>query len=70
MNELVRYWLTPVCGGYMPDASMGQLLDRLGIARERVKALRYRGLGCPGPTRLTMEDGATRDLHYLDVWGD
>ncbi len=70
VNALIRYWLTPVCGGYMPDASMGQFLDRLGVAREKVTALRYRGLGCPGPTTVTLEDGTSHSVHYLDLWGE
>ena len=69
VNELVRYWLTPVCGGYMPPASMDAFLTRLQVNPEDVTAFRYRGHGCPGPTRI--ETGtAVREAHYLDFWGD
>ena len=70
IERLIRYWLTPVCGGYMPDAAMGRFLERVGVDHGQVTALRYRGYGCPGPTTITMADGSSRDLHYLDVWGE
>ena len=70
IDRLVRYWLTPVCGGYMPDAAMSAFLARLGIDRAQVTGLRYRGRGCPGPTTLSLADGDRRELHYLDVWGE
>lgn len=70
VNALIKYWLTPVCGGFTPDAGYQQFLDRHQIQRNEVSALRYRGYGCPGPTTLTMSNGETRDIHYLDFWGE
>ncbi len=70
IDALVRYWLTPVCGGYMPDASLTAVLARHGIARADVAALRYRGFGCPGPTSIRLADGTVRELDYLDFWGE
>ena len=69
VDRLVRYWLTPVCGGYMPPASMDAFLEGIGIAPDEVTALRYRGRGCPGPTRIETSEAA-RELHYLDFWGE
>ncbi len=69
VNELVKYWLTPVCGGYMPPPSMEAFLKRAGIAPEAVTAFRYRGRGCPGPTRIETGEGA-KEFHYLDLWGE
>ena len=70
VNRLIKYWLTPVCGGFSPDEGYQQFLDRHAIPKDEVKALRYRGYGCPGPTQLTMASGETNDIHYLDFWGD
>ena len=48
---------------------MTQFLRQLGIQPSALTALRYRGLGCPGPTRIeTAEE--VRELHYLDFWGE
>lgn len=69
VNSLVKYWLTPVCGGYMPPPSMQAFLARAGIAPGDVIALRYRGRGCPGPTRVETAQ-QTKDFRYLDFWGD
>lgn len=69
VNDLVRYWLTPVCGGFMPPQGMTEFLQRAGIRQDHVKRFRYRGRGCPGPTRIET-DAAAKEFHYLDLWGE
>ena len=69
VDALVKYWLTPVCGGYMPPDSMTDFLQRYGFAPEDVTAFRYRGRGCPGPTRIESEERVL-ELHYLDMWSE
>lgn len=69
VNELVRYWLTPVCGGYVPPAKMNEFLMTIGLEPDDVTAFRYRGRGCPGPTRIETSD-QTVEVHYLDLWGE
>ncbi len=70
VDKLVRYWLTPVCGGYMPTPSRIETVRRLtGIEPEDLTGLRYRGRGCPGPTTIETATGRT-DMHYLDFWGE
>lgn len=69
VDQLVRYMLTPVCGGYMPPAATTAFLGRMGVDPSGVTGLRYRGRGCPGPTRIETADGST-EAHYLDFWGE
>mgnify|MGYP003385121558 FL=1 len=69
VDKLVRFWLTPVCGGYMPPASIDAFYRRMGVEPEQVTDLRYRGHGCPGPTRITTSVKVV-DAHYLDFWGE
>ena len=69
VNQLVKYWLTPVCGGFMQPAGMDGFMARNNIEKSRVKAIRYRGYGNPGPTRFDFGDDAL-ELHYLDMWGE
>ena len=69
VNKLVKYWLTMVCGGYGTPASTRAFYKRIGINPEQVTALRYRGKGCPGPTRVETED-QVKEVHYLDFWGE
>ena len=70
VDRLVRYWLTPVCGGFMPDAGFRQFASRMGHDPDRITGVRYRGHGCPGPIRCEHEDGTATEHHYLDVWGE
>ncbi len=69
VDELVTYWLTPVCGGYMPPPFLADFLGRNGIEPQEVTGLRYRGRGCPGPTRVETRD-RVREWHYIDFWGE
>jgi len=70
INSLIKYKLAPVCGGFMPDESMTQTLQRLNIEREDVSAVRYRGRGCPGPTAITGKNNQRHEFDYIDFWGE
>jgi coenzyme F420 hydrogenase subunit beta len=69
VDDLVKYWLTPVCGGYMPPPAMDSFLRGIDIEPREVTGFRYRGRGCPGPTRIETAD-RTEEFHYLDFWGE
>ncbi len=69
VNQQVKFWLAPVCGGFMPVSSTYDALQSHSISRESVTAVRYRGFGCPGPTRIKHDNNVT-ELHYLDFWGE
>ncbi len=70
VNTLVKYMLTPVCGGFMPPQGMARFLDQeLGINPEQVTGFRYRGHGCPGLTRVETAGGMVHERRYTDFWG-
>ncbi len=69
VDELVRYWLTPVCGGWGTPIFARDFLERMGVDADELTGFRYRGQGCPGPTRVETAAGAV-EAHYLDYWGD
>ncbi|MEM9521453.1 MAG: Coenzyme F420 hydrogenase/dehydrogenase, beta subunit C-terminal domain [Actinomycetota bacterium] len=69
VDELVRYWMTPVCGGFGEPQFTDDFVRGVGIAPEELTSLRYRGFGCPGPTHIESATTAV-DVHYLDYWGD
>ncbi len=69
VDELVRYWLTPVCGGFGPPEFTDAFVERIGIDPDEVTGFHYRGNGCPGPTRVETAD-RVEERHYLDYWGD
>jgi coenzyme F420 hydrogenase subunit beta len=69
VDRLVRYMLVMVCGGYGTPQGTNDFFRRVGIDPAQVTALRYRGRGCPGPTRVETGDEA-REFHYIDYWGE
>ena len=69
VDELVKYWLTMVCGGYGTPRGTVEFYKRVGINPDEVTALRYRGRGCPGPTRVETAR-EVQEFHYLDYWGE
>ena len=69
VDQQVRYWLTLVCGGYGTPRGTIEFYRRMGIDPDEVSALRYRGRGCPGPTRVETGDRA-QEFHYIDYWGE
>ncbi len=69
VDELVRYWMTMVCGGFGAPETTLAFYRRNGIDPAQVTALRYRGRGCPGPTRVETAAGVS-EYHYLDYWGE
>lgn len=70
VNRYIKYWLTPVCGGYMPTKAMDAFLSTRHLSRDTITSLRYRGRGCPGPTTIEACAGAFQDIDYLDLWGE
>ena len=70
VDRLVKYMLTPVCGGFMPPQGMARFLEQdLGLNPRDVTGIRYRGYGCPGPTRVELADGRRIEKRYTDFWG-
>ena len=69
VDQLVRYMLVMVCGGYGTPQGTKDFYQRVGIDPEQVTGLRYRGRGCPGPTRVETGDEA-QEFHYIDYWGE
>jgi coenzyme F420 hydrogenase subunit beta len=70
VDQLCRFKLVLVCGGFMTGPGLRAYLAGLGIDHRDVTRLRYRGYGCPGPTRIETRDGGVVEQNYLDVWGE
>lgn len=69
VDALVKACLTPVCGGYMPRAGMQRFYDQEGLDDALVTAVRYRGHGCPGRTRVETAQGRVVEARYTEFWG-
>lgn len=69
VDQLVKYWLTPVCSGPMDTVALERFLAANDVEPSEVTGFRYRGRGCPGPTTIEAND-AKKEFHYLDLWVD
>ncbi len=70
VDELCRFMLAPVCGGFMETPALKSRMDDLGVDFHELKRVDYRGNGCPGPTRMEEQNGSVTEKSYLDFWGD
>ena len=69
VNELVPYLLTMFCGGVSELSLSLDFLRGRDLALEQVRLFRYRGYGCPGPTRVETHNGRVFETTYNDFWG-
>jgi coenzyme F420 hydrogenase subunit beta len=70
VDRYLRYALTFVCGGASDLTKSEDVVSELGIRPEQLSLFRYRGNGCPGPTRLETKDGRSFELTYQEMWQD
>src|ERR1700734_3080055 len=70
VDRYLRYALTFVCGGASDLTKSEEVVGELGIRPGELSLFRYRGNGCPGPTRLETQDGRSFELTYQDMWED
>jgi coenzyme F420 hydrogenase subunit beta len=70
VDRYLRYALTFVCGGASDLTKSEEVVSELGIRPKELSSFRYRGNGCPGPTRLETQDGRSFELTYQDMWED
>lgn len=70
VDRYLRYALTFVCGGASDLTKSEEVVCDLGLRPEELSLFRYRGNGCPGPTRVETSDGRAFELTYQDMWED
>jgi coenzyme F420 hydrogenase subunit beta len=70
VNRYLRYALTFVCGGASDLTKSEEVVSEYGIRPDELSLFRYRGYGCPGPTRLATKDGRSFELSYQEMWAD
>jgi coenzyme F420 hydrogenase subunit beta len=70
VDRLLRYALTFVCGGASDLTKSEEVANDLGLRADEVAVFRYRGNGCPGPTRMETRDGRVFELTYQQMWED
>ncbi|MBN34084.1 MAG: coenzyme F420 hydrogenase [Rhodospirillaceae bacterium] len=73
VDELVKYTLAFSCGTFADLQCSRWMLERVGFpggqdGEDNLSLFRYRGYGCPGPTRAVDKDGNVYDEAYLTFW--
>ncbi len=54
----------------MAPEGLAERMEWFDIDPTEVSAIRYRGHGCPGPTRFERGSRTPVEVTYLDFWGD
>jgi coenzyme F420 hydrogenase subunit beta len=70
VGTLVPYLLTFVCGGESELSLSDEIVGKFGLKEDQVSLLRYRGYGCPGPTRIEAKTGEGFEETYNNIWAD
>ena len=68
VDELVPFMFSFFCGGVAAQHANDQIVAHHGLSTSNVRSIRHRGLGCPGPTRVTSNDGQIFDISYKQAW--
>jgi len=70
VDELCKYRLAMVCGGFSELSRFRDQLELWNIDESELTRFSFRGNGCPGPTAATTYDGRHEEITYWDFWGN
>lgn len=68
VDKQVVALLSFFCAGLPGLAVSKNIVAKYGLAERDVAQLRYRGHGCPGPTRIAARDGRVFEQTYQETW--
>jgi len=69
VDALVRYWLTPVCGGIVVPHEMDKFLAKRERNRHDLAWFKYRGDGIPGEIEFETKDGEFFTANMYEPYG-
>ncbi|HWA46321.1 MAG TPA: Coenzyme F420 hydrogenase/dehydrogenase, beta subunit C-terminal domain [Hypericibacter adhaerens] len=70
VDRLVKYRIAFFCAGVSSLGISRAIIAKYGLAEDQVRLMRYRGHGCPGPTRIEAKDGRVFEQSYDETWGN
>ena len=70
VNELCKYLLTLVCGGFGEFTKSQDFIDSFNVKEEELSIFRYRGYGNPGKMYIKTNSGEEYDKEYNSFWGE
>jgi coenzyme F420 hydrogenase subunit beta len=69
VDRLVKYWLTPVCGGWTEPKALNDFLATRGVEPGELTYFKHRGAGCPGDVEFATGDGRAFTAHMYEPFG-
>lgn len=69
VGQRIRVLVSFLCAGTSSLLATYDLIESLGIDRDRVQRLRYRGFGWPGKTTIEDKAGQEYSMSYGESWG-
>ncbi|QEX17509.1 hypothetical protein FRZ44_28090 [Hypericibacter terrae] len=70
VDRLARYRIAFFCAGVSSLGISQAIVGKYGLTEDQVRLMRYRGHGCPGPTRIESKDGRVFEQSYDETWGN
>ncbi len=70
VNELCKYLLTLVCGGFAEFTKSQDFIESFKVKEDELSIFRYRGFGNPGKMYIKTKDGREHDREYNSFWGE
>ena len=70
VNELCKYLLTLVCGGFAEFTKSQDFIQSFKVEEDDLSIFRYRGFGNPGRMYIKTKDNREYDREYNSFWGE
>ncbi len=70
VNELCKYLLTLVCGGFAEFTKSQDFIESFKVKEDELSIFRYRGYGNPGKMYIKTKDGREHEGEYNSFWGE
>ncbi|MBO6492194.1 MAG: Coenzyme F420 hydrogenase/dehydrogenase, beta subunit C-terminal domain, partial [Pelagibacteraceae bacterium] len=70
VNELCKYLLTLVCGGFAEFTKSQDFIESFKVKEDELSIFRYRGFGNPGRMYIKTKDNREYDREYNSFWGE
>lgn len=68
LKRCIKYTMTFFCAGAPSRNATVKLANRMGMHKENIEKVRYRGNGWPGKTTVTDTEGYEQKMDYIDAW--
>ncbi len=68
LKNCIKYTMTFFCAGAPSRNATVKLANRMGMHKENIEKVRYRGNGWPGKMTITDTEGYEQKMDYIKAW--